>query len=116
MGRRRSANPKRAARSHTLPERERALLAALGARVAALRKQTGGMSTAELARRAVLNPSFLGDVERGHANVSFLTLVRIAAALGVELAALLGPLSDRTPSNSDQHLADSRVDDASSSR
>ena len=90
MGRHRSATSKRAARLQDLAEHERAMLGRVGARITTLRRQGEHLSIAELAQAAGLHPSYLGEVERGQANVSVLSLLRVAAALQVPLAALLG--------------------------
>jgi transcriptional regulator with XRE-family HTH domain len=48
-----------------------------------------GLSQEELAHRAELNRTYLGDVERGTRNVSFNALRRIADALEIRASELL---------------------------
>ena len=57
----------------------------LGSRIRTLRK-TRRLTQVDLARRAGLYD--VGKIERGESNPSFLTLVKVAVALGVDLAVL----------------------------
>ncbi len=69
----------------------------LGRRIRSLRNAKG-WTQQELGSKADVNYKFLGEVERGQQNPSFNTLVKIAAALGVELPELFRldqELSDR---------------------
>lgn len=50
------------------------------------------MSQEKLAEKADLSYKYVGEVERGYANVSLDSLVRIARALRVALRELLGEL------------------------
>lgn len=52
-----------------------------------------GLSQGELARRAGLSPQYISDVEKGRARPSLKALEKIAAALGVPVARLLGSTS-----------------------
>ena len=61
------------------------VLKALGNRIRALRKSRG-LTQVELARRAGLYE--VGKIERGESNPSFLTLVKIARTLEVDLVTL----------------------------
>jgi transcriptional regulator with XRE-family HTH domain len=70
-----------------LSEQERAKLASLGARIAAAR-EARGWTIAELAARATVDASFAGELERGRANPSIRTVIRLADALGVALPEL----------------------------
>ena len=63
-------------------------LLALGSAVRDLRGRLG-LSQEELAHRAELNRTYLGDVERGTRNVSFNALRRIADALEIRASELL---------------------------
>jgi transcriptional regulator with XRE-family HTH domain len=51
-----------------------------------------GWSQEQLAGRADLNRSYLGEIERGSAMPSLATVVKLAGALGVSPSALLGRL------------------------
>jgi outer membrane biosynthesis protein TonB len=76
----------------TTPDRER-FLRAVGTRVRTLR--TGrGWSQAETARRAAMDRTFLGRLERGTGGVNIDRLPPLAAALGVEPHALIPTLSE----------------------
>lgn len=57
-------------------------LAALGDAIVGCRERAG-LSQEELADRADMHPTALGRIERGDRNLTFGTLVRVAAALGV---------------------------------
>ena len=48
-----------------------------------------GISQEELAHRAGLDRSYMGQVERGQVNISILSLARIAEAVGVRLRQLV---------------------------
>jgi XRE family aerobic/anaerobic benzoate catabolism transcriptional regulator len=70
------------------------LLAALAARVRALRTERG-LTLQRLARRARLSPRFLVQVEQGAANISVRKLAGLAAALDTTPAALLAAPTTR---------------------
>jgi XRE family aerobic/anaerobic benzoate catabolism transcriptional regulator len=74
------------------------LLARLGERVRAARRGHG-RTVAQLAKDAGLSRRFLTDVELGKANVSLQGLLRIANALGLELAPLLAAGDDGGPTS-----------------
>lgn len=59
----------------------------LGKRIRAKRRELG-MSQEELALEAGLDRSYVGRVERGENNLTFVSLVRICRALGCDVAAL----------------------------
>lgn len=65
------------------------LLAGLGARVRALRRDRG-QTRIELARGAGLSERFVATIEGGRGNPSLLSLAALARALRIELPALLG--------------------------
>lgn len=65
----------------------KSVLAALGHRIRA-RRSIKGWSQEELADRAKLDRSYIGGIERGERNITVLKLCQIAAALGLDLAAL----------------------------
>jgi len=46
-------------------------------------RHKGGMTLAELARRAQIHASYLADVERGERNLSLLNILKLAGALRV---------------------------------
>jgi transcriptional regulator with XRE-family HTH domain len=62
---------------------------AVGAMLARLR-QAGGLSLDELSRRAGVSKSMLSQIERAQANPTVAVVWRLANALGVEMAELLG--------------------------
>jgi transcriptional regulator with XRE-family HTH domain len=62
-------------------------LIALGEEIRRIRK-IRGLSQEQLAFQAEVDRSYIGGVERGERNVSFLTLVRIAKSLGCDIAEL----------------------------
>jgi transcriptional regulator with XRE-family HTH domain len=75
-------------------------LLALGSAVRDFRGRLG-LSQEELAHRAELNRTYVGDVERGTRNVSFNALRRIADGLEIRLSELLArgeDLESRTAS------------------
>lgn len=59
----------------------------LGQRIRAKRKALG-MSQEGLAHEAGLDRSYVGRVERGEHNLTFVSLVKIARAMGCDVAAL----------------------------
>jgi transcriptional regulator with XRE-family HTH domain len=66
---------------------EKALLKKLGARIRKLRIKEG-FSQEELAFNAYLDRSYIGEIERGERNTSFLNLHKIAKALKISVSAL----------------------------
>ncbi len=70
------------------------LLPLLGATIRQYRQQLG-LSQPALAARTGLNTTYIGQIELGHRNLSVLSLVRIADALGLSVAHLLTPLETR---------------------
>jgi XRE family aerobic/anaerobic benzoate catabolism transcriptional regulator len=64
------------------------MLSSLGTQVRARRRGLG-MTLVELSRSAGLSVRFLGDLERGRANISVAALLRVAQALHLEVADLL---------------------------
>lgn len=62
-------------------------LAVLGTRIRDARKGPG-ISQEGLALHAVIDRSFMGQVERGQRNVSFVTLCKIALVLKADLGVL----------------------------
>jgi transcriptional regulator with XRE-family HTH domain len=59
----------------------------LGQRIRAARRELG-MSQERLAHESGLDRSYVGRVERGEHNLTFISLVKIARALGRDVAAL----------------------------
>lgn len=57
----------------------------LGSQIRELRKSKG-FSQEQLAFQAEVDRSYVGGIERGERNVSFLTLVKIADCLGYDVA------------------------------
>ncbi|MDT8837798.1 helix-turn-helix domain-containing protein [Paraburkholderia fungorum] len=69
--------------------RQNPTLVALGEAIRRVRKERG-LSQEQLALTAEVDLSYLGRVERGDNAAALLTLKRIADALGVTMAALMG--------------------------
>ena len=65
-----------------------ASLRALGAQIRALREGKG-LSQERLADLAGLHRNFIGLIERGQRNPTYLTLLAISSKLGLSLSALL---------------------------
>jgi transcriptional regulator with XRE-family HTH domain len=63
-------------------------LTALGAAIRARRRELG-FSQEQLADRAGMDRSYLGEVERGENSVALLSLLSVADALGVTLESLM---------------------------
>ena len=59
----------------------------LGQRIRARRAQLG-MSQEGLAHEAGLDRSYVGRIERGEHNLTFVSLVKLARAMGCDVAAL----------------------------
>ena len=68
----------------------------LGNKIREARKAKG-LSQEQLALQAEVDRSYVGGIERGERNVSFLTLVKIATCLGCDIAKLtIGIPNDRS--------------------
>lgn len=52
-------------------------------------REERGLSQEQLAERADLNRSYLGEVERGHAIPSLITLAKLAGALEIRLSSFI---------------------------
>ena len=76
------------AESDSFAEAQRRVRAILGRRVKDLRLSQR-MSQADLAEDAGIRRALVSDVERGEANLTLDSIVRIAIALGVEPAQLI---------------------------
>jgi transcriptional regulator with XRE-family HTH domain len=63
----------------------------LGGRIRA-RREAAGLAPSDLAAAAALDMEALAAIEAGRADPDFLTLARLARALGVSVAALLGAM------------------------
>ena len=57
----------------------------LGCSIREIRKEKG-FSQEQLALQANVDRSYIGGIERGERNVSFLTLIKIAECLGCDIA------------------------------
>lgn len=57
-------------------------------------RKARGLSQEDLALRAGIDRSFMGQVERGQRNVSVATLCRLAAVIGRDLGSLCADLPD----------------------
>ncbi|MCB9379723.1 MAG: helix-turn-helix transcriptional regulator [Acidimicrobiaceae bacterium] len=91
-------------------EHASAATAEFGQRVRARREHLG-LTQMQLAERAGLHFTYVSDVERGRRNPSLLTALRLAAALGTDLAPLVKGLKiddsrqwRRHPPHSDQEV------------
>jgi transcriptional regulator with XRE-family HTH domain len=71
----------------------------LGQRIRAKRKELG-MSQEGLANEAGLDRSYVGRIERGEHNLTFVSLVRLCRAMGCDVAALTGELPPQRGSKS----------------
>ncbi|MEC5397378.1 helix-turn-helix domain-containing protein [Uliginosibacterium sp. H1] len=58
-------------------------------RVVRQSREANGWSQEQLAERADLNRSYIGEIERGDAMPSLATIAKLATALGVTLSALM---------------------------
>jgi ribosome-binding protein aMBF1 (putative translation factor) len=76
------------------PMHENDIRKRFGARVRQLRNDRG-WSQEELADRAGLHRTYIGSVERGEQNISIENIAKLAATLGVSLAELFGPFTDK---------------------
>jgi len=73
------------------PADQATLLSLLGATIRQYRQQRGLLQAA-LATTTSLSHTYITEIEQGHRNLSVLSLVRIADALGLSVALLLAPL------------------------
>lgn len=64
-------------------------LVVLGETLRQIRKEQG-LSQEELANNSSLDRSYLGGIERGEHNISFINLIKIADSLGIKPSELLG--------------------------
>jgi XRE family transcriptional regulator, aerobic/anaerobic benzoate catabolism transcriptional regulator len=69
------------------------LLSGIGARVRAMRLESG-LTVREFAERAALSPRFINQLEAGEGNISILRLARVADGLGRSLPELIPPPED----------------------
>ena len=53
------------------------------------RRNALGITQEELAHRAGIHPTYLGDVERGERNIALINILKLAKALGVKAGALM---------------------------
>jgi len=58
------------------------------------RRQSAGISQEQLAERAGLHRTYVGDIERGTRNISLRNIVRLAGALGCTPSELLRGVED----------------------
>ena len=68
-------------------------LEAVGRQIRKLREDNG-LSQEEFAAKAGLDRAYYGAVERGKRNLSTRNLIKIAAALNVDVGALFPPITD----------------------
>jgi transcriptional regulator with XRE-family HTH domain len=68
-------------------------LVALGRQIQQLRREKG-FSQEAFAARAKIDRAYYGGVERGEQNLTALNLIKIAAALEVEVGELFPPVED----------------------
>ncbi|MEI8320191.1 MAG: helix-turn-helix transcriptional regulator [Planctomycetia bacterium] len=67
-----------------------ALLRELGARLR-LQRESAGLSQEALAHACGLHRTYIGSVERGERNATYLSLHKYASALGLTVAQLVSP-------------------------
>ncbi len=68
-------------------------------------RKARGLSQNELAERADVNDKYLGEIERGVGNPSLEVLMKVAKALGVDLATVVGdPVTAHRNSGHVRHL------------
>jgi transcriptional regulator with XRE-family HTH domain len=53
------------------------------------RRNALGITQEELAHRAGIHPTYLGDVERGERNIALVNILKLARALGVKSGSLM---------------------------
>ena len=71
-----------------------AVLERLGSRIRQMRRDLG-WTQEELAAKADIDRSYIGGVERGERNLTFIMLCDIATALGCDVAALTEDLPEQ---------------------
>lgn len=79
-----------------------AILVTVGERIRELRRQQGKLQE-EVATEAGMNRAYYNRVERGSQNLALLSLARIAAALGTDMASILADVP--TPDDPDAQTA-----------
>ncbi len=90
---RKPSSPSKRSKQHgQRSEFEREVLRAVGHAIRMARSGLG-RTIASVAAETELDPAYLGEVERGRANLSVTTLAALAGALGVPLHDLLTPPS-----------------------
>lgn len=75
----------------------------LGNQIKSLRKAKG-LTQIELAERANMNSTYVGDVERANENISINKLILLADALEVPISELIKPLDGSNLSSKDLHV------------
>lgn len=78
------------------PTTREALLKAIGRRIAELRRARG-LTQEALAEKIEVTPRYLQSVEGGHENLTVGSLVDLANALRVHVAALFEPPAETSP-------------------
>jgi transcriptional regulator with XRE-family HTH domain len=53
------------------------------------RRNALGITQEELAHRAGIHPTYLGDVERGERNIALINILKLAKALGIKSSSLM---------------------------
>ena len=76
---------------------EKVIRTRFGARVRQLRTERG-WSQEVFADRAGLHRTYVGSIERGEQNISLVNIEKLAATLGVSLAELFAPFTDKSTS------------------
>lgn len=79
---------------------KKAVLLQFGKAVREFRK-TAGISQEELAERTEIHRTYIGGIERGERNPTWLMITRIAKALGISATELV-QLAEKTPHDSRQ--------------
>ena len=71
------------------------IIQTVGSRIRAMRNQCG-MTQEELAEKATLHPTYIGQVERGEKNLTLTSLEKIVTALGVSFTDLFEDMDTTT--------------------
>lgn len=74
---------------------KQAILVEFGSLIRKKREELG-ISQEELADKAALHRTYIGDIERGERNVSLINIKKIANALGIPLSILLNGFDELT--------------------